>query len=160
NFVSWDLNTFKRLMGSQPEQLVSRFQVSHGMLLNVLSRHGNGCRAMQQLIRGCHEPEAAKPRLRRRAWQLFRSLVSRGVVEFVQKTEEGAKLRVNVNLQDDFSMDQTLSLYLLETLPLLEPEAPEYALDVLTLVESILEDPDLILRKQLDRIKDRAIAQM
>ena len=81
-------------------------------------------------------------------------------MEFVPQTEEGAKLRVNVDLQDDFSMDQTLSLYLLETLPLLDAESPDYALDVLTLVESILENPELILRKQLDRIKDRAVAQM
>jgi hypothetical protein len=70
------------------------------------------------------------------------------------------KLRVNVALQDDFSMDQTLSLYLLETLPLLNPEAADYALDVLTLVESILEDPDIILRKQLDKLKGQKIAEM
>ena len=37
NFVNWDLQTFKRLMGAQPEQLVSRFQVSHAVLLNVLT---------------------------------------------------------------------------------------------------------------------------
>jgi hypothetical protein len=160
NFVNWDLNTFKRLIGSPPEQLVSRFQVSHGMLLNALSRHGDGCRAMQRLLRDCHEPEAAKPALRRRAWQLFRALVARRVVEFVPRTEDGAKVRVNIDLQDDFSMDQTLSLYLLETLALLDPGSPDYALDVLTLVESILENPELILRKQLDRIKDRAVAQM
>jgi hypothetical protein len=160
NFVNWDLATFKRLIGSPPEQLVSRFQVSHGMLLNVLNRHGDGCRAMQQLIRDCHEPETAKPGLRRRAWQLFRALVARRVVELVPRTADGAKVRVNVDLQDDFSMDQTLSLYLLETLPLLDAGSPDYALDVLTLVESILENPELILRKQLDRIKDRAVAQM
>ena len=75
-------------------------------------------------------------------------------------TPEGAKLRVNVDLQDDFSMDQALSLYLLETIPLLDPDSPTYALDLLTLVESILENPELILRRQLDRIKDRAIAEM
>ena len=69
-------------------------------------------------------------------------------------------MRVNVDLQDDFSLDQTLSLYLLDTLPLLDAESPDYALDVLTLVESILENPELILRKQLDRIKDRAVAEM
>jgi hypothetical protein len=160
NFVNWDLNTFKRLMGSPPEQLVSRFQVSHAMLLNVLSRPGDGCRAMQRLIRDSHEPEAAKPAHRRRAWQLFRSLVARRVVEFVPRTAQGAKIRVDIELQDDFSMDQTLSLYLLETLPLLDPGSPDYALDVLTLVESILENPELILRKQLDRVKDRAVAQM
>ncbi len=160
NFVNWDLNTFKRLIGAPPEQLVSRFQVSHGMLLNVLSRKGDGCRAMQRLLRDSHETDVMKAALRKRAWQLFRSLVARGVVEFVPRTAEGARLRVNVDLQDDFSMDQTLSLYLIETLPLLDAASPEYALDVLTLVESILENPELILRRQLDRIKDRAVAQM
>jgi hypothetical protein len=57
-------------------------------------------------------------------------------------------------------MDQALSLYLLETIPLLDADAPTHALDLLTLVESILENPELILRRQLDRIKDRAVAQM
>ena len=160
NFVNWDLNTFKRLIGAQPEQLVSRFQVSHGMLLNVLSRRSDGCTAMRKLIRDCHEPEAAKTGHRTRAWQLFRSLVARHIVEFIPKTEEGAKVRVNVDLQDDFSMDQALSLYLVETIPLLDPESPTHALDLLTLVEAILENPELILRRQLDRIKDRAVAQM
>jgi hypothetical protein len=160
NFVNWDLNTFKRLIGAQPEQLVSRFQVSHGMLLNVLSRQGDGCRAMQHIIRDSHESEVAKKAHRKRAWQLFRALVARKVVEIIPRTTGGAKLRVNVDLQEDFSMDQALSLYLLETLPLLDADSPDYALDVLTLVESILENPELILRKQLDRIKDRAVAQM
>jgi len=160
NYVHWDLNTFTRLMNAPPEALVSRFQVSHGMLLNVLSRRSDGCRAMPRLIRVCHEPESAKPAHRRRAWQLFRALVSRRIVEFIPKTPEGAKLRVNVDLQDDFSMDQALSLYLLETIPLLDPDSPTYALDLLTLVESILENPELILRRQLDRIKDRAVAEM
>jgi hypothetical protein len=122
NFVNWDLNTFKRLMARRPEPLTSRFQVTHGMLLNVLSRRGDGCRAMQRLIRDSHEPEAAKKAHRIRAWQLFRALVARGIVEFVpDRTAGGSGLRVNVDLQDDFSMDQALSLYLLETMPLLDP---------------------------------------
>jgi hypothetical protein len=160
NFVNWDLGTFKRLIGAQPEQLTSRFHVSHGMLLNVLSRRGDGCGAMRQLLRQCHESDTAKNVHRRRAWQLFRALVARGIVEFIPRTEEGSTLRVNVDLQDDFSMDQALSLYLLETIPLVDPESPDYALDLLTLVESILENPEIILRRQLDRIKDRAVAQM
>ena len=64
NFVSWDKNTFIRLMGAQPERLSSHFQVSHGMLLNVLSRKGDGCRAMQQLIARSHESPKAKKRTR------------------------------------------------------------------------------------------------
>jgi superfamily II RNA helicase len=160
NFVNWDKNTFLRLIAAPPERLTSRFQVTHGMLLNVLSRKGDGCAAMQALIRDCHETPKAKKAHTKRAWQLFRSLLDRKIVEFIPKTEEGVYLRVNVELQDDFSMDQALSLYLLETIPLMDPQAPDYALVVLTLVESILEDPDIILRKQLDKVKDRKMAEM
>jgi superfamily II RNA helicase len=160
NFVNWDKNTFARLIAAPPEKLTSRFQVTHGMLLNVLSRKGDGCAAMQKLIRDCHEPPRQKQAHLKRAWQLFRSLLDRKIVEFIPKTEDGAHLRVNVELQDDFSMDQALSLYLIETLPLMDPQAPDYALVLLTLVESILEDPDIILRKQLDKVKDQKMAEM
>ncbi|MDB6125708.1 MAG: box helicase [Pedosphaera sp.] len=160
NFVNWDKNTFARLISALPERLSSRFQVSHGMLLNVLSRKGDGCKAMRDLIKRSHESPNAKKAHVKRAWQLFRSLVDRKIVEFIPKTEEGAYLRVNVDLQEDFSMDQVLSLYLLETIPLLDPQAPDYALDLITLVESIMEDPDMILRKQLDKVKDAKMAEM
>ncbi len=187
NFVNWDVKTFQRLMVSPPERLVSRFQVTHAMLLNVLSREGDGCAAMQRLIRDCHDAPRQKKEHTKRAWQLFRSLLERRIIEIVplverlngerlnRETARGAhdltvqrsnhltparKLRVNIELQDDFSMDQTLSLYLLETIPLVNPEQEDYALVLLTLVESILEDPDLILRKQLDQVKGQAVAAM
>jgi hypothetical protein len=190
-------------MGAPPERLTSRFQVSHGMLLNVLSRRGDGCRAMQRLIRDSHEPDRAKKAHFERAWQLFRALLARGIVEITPSPDprearvdlgsglssralpgesasapwegpregsgegpgEGrliprAKLRVNVDLQEDFSMDQALSLYLLETIPVLDPDSETHALDLLTLVESILENPELVLRRQLDKVKDKAMAEM
>jgi len=178
NFVNWDIKTFHRLITSEPERLTSRFQVTHAMLLNVLSRDGDGCRAMQKLIHDCHDSPRQKKAHFKRAWQLFRSLLDRKIIEILPRPEcsppdcggmpgEGEragerprKLRVNVELQEDFSMDQTLSLYLIETIPLLEPESPNYPLDLLTLVESILEDPDIILRKQLDRVRAQAVAAM
>lgn len=160
NFVNWDKNTFARLIVAPPERLTSRFQVSHGMLLNVLSRKGDGCTAMRRLIQRSHETPKAKKAHFQRSWQLFRSLLDRKIVEFIPKTEEGAYLRVNVELQDDFSMDQVLSLYLFETLPLLDPQAPDYPLVLLTLVESILENPEIILRKQLDKVKTEKMAEM
>ena len=160
NFVNWDKNTYVRLIAAAPEKLTSRFQATHAMLLNVLSRKGDGCAAMQKLIRDSHETPKQKKAHTQRAWQLFRSLVERKIVEFIPPTADGARLRVNVELQDDFSMDQVLSLYLLETIPLVDPAAPDYALVLLTLVESILEDPAIILRKQLDKVKDRKMAEM
>ena len=68
----------------------------------------------------------------------------------------GRVVEVNADLQRDFSLHHTLSLYLLDTLPRCSTASrPTYALDVLTLVESILENPDVVLRKQLDELKDR-----
>jgi superfamily II RNA helicase len=160
NFVNWDKNTFTRLIAAPPERLTSRFQVTHGMLLNVLSRADDGCSAMQRLIRDCHESPRQKKEHTQRGWQLFRSLVERKIIEFIPAETTGRKLRVNVELQDDFSMDQVLSLYLLESIPLLDPQRPDYALVLLSLVEAIVEDPYAILRKQLDRVKDQRMAEM
>lgn len=160
NFAPWDRGTFERLVRARPERLESRFAVSHGMLLNVLSRRGDGCRAMRRLVGDSHESAAAKRAHRRRGWQLFRALVARGVVEIVPRTPDGSRVRVNVELQDDFSMDQALSLYLIEAIPLLDADAETRALDVLTLVESVLENPGAILRRQLDKLKAEAVAEM
>ncbi len=160
-FVGWSKETFHRLLNSQPEPLVSRFQLSHGMLLNVLSRPGDGCRAMQKLVHDCHESDHTKKELRRRGWELFRSLLDRKIVEIVPDAESREhRIRLNIQLQEDFSLDETLSLYLLDTIKLLNPEDPNYALDLLTVAEAIVENPDVVLRKQLDRVKDEKMAEM
>lgn len=199
--VGWDAKTFERLKTASPEELNSHFDVSHGMLLLVLSRDSDGCRAMRALINDCHETPTRKRALRKRAWQLFRALLDRKIVEFLPRTlpsvgaslDDGLplsssgrkaaeqpshdgchigtpassgpkdrakrKLRVNVELQDDFSLHQALSLYLIDTLPLLNRESPDYPFDVLTLCEAIVEDPDQILRRQVDREKGRKIEE-
>jgi len=159
-FVSWDAKTFERLRTAPMEGLVSRFEVTPGMLLLVLSRDADGCRVMRKLIADCHETPHRKGVLRRRAWQLFRSLLERRIVDWVPPAPTGRKLRVNVELQDDFSLHQTLSLYLIDALALLDRESPDYPFDVLTLCESIVEDPEQILRRQVDRLKTAKLEEM
>ncbi len=158
-FVHWDEKTFTRLQSAPPEPLQSSFGVSHGMLLNVLSRDGDGCKAMRALINDCHNSEASKKTMRKEAFQLFRALVDRNIVE-IQPKGHDRKLRINVELQDDFSLNQTLALYCIDTLGSIDTTAEDYSLKVLSLVESILEDPDIILRKQLDKLKGDKVAEM
>lgn len=158
--VGWDAKTFEKLMTAPSEPLVSQFTATHGMLLLVLSRDADGCRAMRSLIADCHETAHKKNALRRRAWQLFRALIDRGIVEFVPPTPTGRKVRVNVELQDDFSLHQALSIYLIDTLPKLDAESADYPFDLLTLCEAIVEDPDQILRQQLSKLKGDAVAEM
>jgi len=158
-YVHWDKATFERLISSPPEPLVSRFVVSHGMLLNVLARDGGGCLAVGRLIKRSHERPVDKKRAGRTAMSMFQSLMGANIVEIV---EDAGKKRVllHADLQTDFSLHQTLSLYLVETLAILAADSETYALDLLTLVESILEHPDLVLMKQLDAMKTQKMAEM
>jgi hypothetical protein len=168
-YVHWDRATFDRLVSSQPEPLVSRFRVSHGMLLEVLGRAsasskradanakgGGGCREVARVIHRSHERRAQRRILGRDAAAMFRSLVDAGIVE----VGDDKAVRVHVDLQEDFSLHHALSLWLVEALGALERESPTYALDVLTLVESILEDPEFVLRQQLEVLKRAKLAEL
>ena len=160
-YVPFDENTYRRLIDAQPEPLTSSFRVDHGMLLNILSRETDGCRAMRNLLKDCHESAASKKQLQHRAFMLFRSLVEKKIVEFVPAVAPGySHLRVNMDLQDDFAMNQPLSLYLLDTLPKLDKDSPEYALDVITLCESIVENPEAILRIQQNKARDARLNEL
>jgi superfamily II RNA helicase len=162
-FVHWNQETFVRLTSTAPEPLVSRFRMTHAIILNVLSRESNGVTALRNLIRDCHESDFAKKQLRKSAFELFRSLLVRGIVEFVPREEiksEQTPVRVNVDLQVDFSLNQSLSLFLVDAIKLLDTESEDFALRLLTLVESIQENPDVILRRQLARAKDLRMAEM
>ena len=160
-YVPFDESTYKRLIAASPEPLTSSFQVNHGMLLNILSRPTDGCTAMRNLLKDCHESASSKKQLQHRAFQLFKSLVKKNIIEFVTPIAPGySKLRVNMDLQDDFSMNQPLSLYLVDTLPKLDRESPEYALDVITLCESIVENPEAILRIQQNKARNARLDEL
>ena len=63
-------------------------------------------------------------------------------------------------MPEDFALDQPLSPFLLAALELLDPESETYALDVISMVESTLEDPNQILRAQQRIERDRAMTRM
>ena len=162
-FVNWDEKTFEKLQSALPEKLISSFNIRHGMLLNVLSRtEEDGCAELRRLINVSHETPVRKALLRKRAFTLFRGLVEGKVLTIIPKEERRgpAKVRLNVELQDDFTMNQALGLYLIETIPKLDREAPDDVLNVLSLIEAILEDPTAVIRKQVDKIKSALVARM
>ncbi len=164
-YVHWDKSIFERLTGSPPEPLEPRFEVTHGMLINVLQneteRPGGGYRRLVKLIGRSHGTDGHKKHERRRAAALFKSLVKAEVAEIVRNENgPGARMRIRPGFQENFSLNQALSLYLIEALDIFEPESETYALDLLSLVEAVLEDPTVILFRQVDRIKDELIARL
>jgi superfamily II RNA helicase len=163
-FVAWNAETFERLIEKPPEPLRSRFDVTHGMIVSLLQRDDStdegGYRAVGSLIARCHETVAAKSRLRRRAAERFRSLRSAGVVDVVETGFGPPEVRVRDDLQTDFSLHDTLSLYLVEAARALDPDSDAYALELLSLVEAIQEDPRVILREQVRKAKGELVAQL
>jgi superfamily II RNA helicase len=162
-FVMWDENTFRKLIDAPSEKLSSSFNMRHGLLLNVLSRSGeDGCRELRRLINECHETPVKKQALRRRAFSLFRGLVEGNVLTIIPKAERTgpAKISLNIDLQEDFSLNQALGVYLLEAIPQLDRDELEYPLNVISLVEAILEDPTTVIRKQVDKAKSELMAAM
>ena len=86
---------------------------------------------------------------------MIRSLRDAGVVEL---GADGP--RVHEDFQSDFSLNQALSLYVVEAVEVLDPEDVAYPLDVLTLVEATLEDPWAVLYRQTDALKSRALVTL
>jgi superfamily II RNA helicase len=155
-YAPWDEATMARLRTSSPEELSSRFVVSTSMLLNVLCRREeDGCRAMKAILRSSHESPRRKRAHARSAISVFRALVQGEIVEL---TPDG--IVVNADLQEDFSLNQALSLYAVGVIESLDREDRNYSLLVLSIIEATLEDPGAILFRQVDTLKARKILEL
>lgn len=160
-FVAWSETTFDKLITSDPEPLTSRFRVTHTMLLAVIARPGNAFAAMRHLLEDNHEPRRAQLRHIRRAIAIYRSLLDGGVVERLATPDaEGRIVRLTVDLQQDFALNQPLSTFALAAFDLLDAESPSYALDMVSVVESTLDDPRQILAAQQNKARGEAVGQM
>jgi superfamily II RNA helicase len=153
--IGWGQPTFDRLVAAEPEPLTSSFQVSHAMLLNVIARGGDPFVAMRHLLTDNHEEPAAQRRHIRRAIAIARALLAGGVIEKV-----GGAYRLVEDLQLDFALNQALSPFALACLELLDRESPDYPLDVVSVIESTLEDPRQVLSAQRQRARGEAVNAM
>jgi len=159
--VSWGQPTFDRLVAAEPEALRSSFKVSHAMLLNVISRPGDCFASMRHLLTDNHEDRPAQRRHIHRAIQIYRALLAGGVVERLpEPDEQGRPARLTVDLQEDFALNQPLSPLALAAIGLLDVTLPEYPLNVLSVIESTLDNPRPVLSAQLFKARGEAVAEM
>lgn len=160
-FVNWTETTFEKLIAAEPEPLTSSFTVTHSMLLNVISRPGDAFAHMRHLLTDNHEDRPAQRRHILRAIAIFRALLAAGVVERLDTPDaDGRRVRLTVDLQFDFALNQPLSPLALAAIELLDPESPSYALDVVSIVEATVDDPKQILSQQRFKARGEAVAEM
>jgi len=160
-FVHYDEDTFRKLQDAVPEPLESSFRMTPGMLMQLLDRPGDAWQHGRSLLLGSHEPRARQRRHVRATIGLYKALRTAGVVRLLDEPDTyGRYVEVDRDLQDDFALDQLLAPFLLHAVPLLDRDDDGYALAVLALVESVVDDPVPILMAQRDKAKDEAMAEM
>jgi hypothetical protein len=158
-FVGWNESTFQKLVETPPETLVPHMKITNAMVLNVVSRGGDALATLDDLIEKSAVSDERKTQLRQDAREIMAILIDTGVV--VMETVDGAPdYHVTVELPRDFAMDQPLSPFLIASLELLDPESPDYALDVVSLAEATLENPRQILNAQERKARDAAWAAL
>ena len=161
SYAHYDDKTLTRLWDGTPETLESSFDVTHAMMLNVLGRPGDGCAAMKRLLVDNHEPRARQRQHIRKAVGVFRSLIDAEIVEVLDEPDQkGRPVRVNIDLQDEFRLNQPLGLFAVEAISVLDREVPDYHLQVLSVAESVLEDPMAVLLAQRDQARDELMTRM
>jgi hypothetical protein len=116
---------------------------------------------LRALLEDNHEDERGRARLAERARSLSEELLASGVLEELGEPDEhGRTLRLAPALQADFALDQPLASFAQAAFDLLDPDAETYALDVLSVVESILDDPSPVLMAQKFKERGEAVAEM
>ncbi|WP_353814928.1 DEAD/DEAH box helicase [Agromyces sp. SYSU T00266] len=166
-FVTWGEGSFERLVDAEPEPLVPQLTLSAAMLINVIGRGGDAVGGIRSLVFDNHEPRARRYELARRALGILRTLRDADVVEILEApgTALGVELQLMVDLQPNFALNQPLSPFALAAIELLDPKTSEqgtghYSLDVVSIIESTLDDPRPILSQQQYRARGEAVAAM
>jgi len=159
--VVWTEQTFDKLVAGVPEKLVSKMRVDNSTLVNVLSREEDAFPVLRRLLQDNHEDRRSQLRLSRRALRLARSLVHSGVLSRLAEPDAfGRRYVLTVELPEDFALNQPLSHFALAALEVLDPDSPDHALDVVSVIEAVLEGPRQILFAQQRVARDAAIAEM
>ena len=166
--ITWSRSTFERLRDAAPEALQSHFEMTHSTVLNVLGGAVDAGRdpaehLVHLALHNDDQPLPANPHIRHLA-DIYTSLLQAGVVEHLSSAraqELGvSRLQLVADLPDDFALNQPLSPFALAAFELLDPESPTFALDVISIVEAVLEDPRPLLYAQENQAKAAAVASM
>ncbi len=159
--IHWTEAAFDRLVAAEPELLTSHFTVTNAMLLNVISRPGDAFAAMRHLIEDSHEPRDRQLKHARRALEIARGLLRAGIVERLAEPDEtGRRWRLTTDLQLDFALNQPLSPLALAALAILDVNTESYALDVVSLIEATLDNPNTVLSAQRHLARGEVVAQL
>ena len=101
-FVTWNEDTFTRLIESEPETLKPRLRITHSMVLAEVEQGGDAWVRVLELIDASLQTPEEKAKLKLRAAEIFATLIDAGVVvrEAVDVHGDGAGASTAVSLTE------------------------------------------------------------
>lgn len=180
--LTWSEKTFEMLLHKQPETLKSQFRINHATILNLLQRP-DPVRAAAALLTDNHEPPAERNRLIREAIEIYTSLRRAevikhenrhwrsehqcdiyGIPQLAASSQHSGSFQSAIHftkdVPSDFALNAPLSPFALSALDLLDPQSPTYALDLLSVIESVQEDPMPVLIAQQKAERGKVINRL
>ena len=157
-YAHWDRGVFDKLVLARPEALVSRFRPSVPMIVTAL-RGPSGTSSLRRALRTCHETSGARKRHRKHTMALVRGLRQAGIVQFAH-IDEALTLVVDRSFQDDFGLLQNLGMFVVDAIGKLDRESPTYALDAISIVEAVIENPGSLMDRRLDKARGEKLAEL
>jgi len=151
-FKGWNEKTLERLRDAPVERLVSRFAVTGPLVLQILRRRGDGREALRTLIASVAHKEDEHAAM---AETILAAFEEAGLAKRLERPDDSGCLYDLTSAAECIeSFDRPLVPFVRFAIEQLDPTEPEYDLDVLTIAESIVDDPKEILNAQRRRLRE------
>ena len=107
-FVTWNRQTFERLIEAVPETLKPRLRITHSMVLSEVVQGGDAYARTRKLVADSAQTDEEKAALCVRADEIFQTLIDADVVERLEGEDGAVAYVTTVDVPEDFALDQPL----------------------------------------------------
>lgn len=151
-FKTWNEKTLERLRDASIDRLIPRFQVTGPLVLQILRRHGDGREALLRLIASVGAKEAEH---RERAEAILAAFEESGLAKRSAQPDAAGRLYDLSAAEECIAcFDRPLVPFVRFAMGQVEPADPDHDLAVLTIAESIVDDPTEVLSAQRKKLRD------
>jgi len=151
-FKGWNDKTLERLRDAPIPRLVSRFAVTGPLVLQILRRSGDGREALDRLI---DSVGAKADEHREHAAKILAAFEESGLARRLDAPDANGCLYDLAAAQECIdSFDRPLVPFVRFAMEQIDPGEADHDLDVLTIAESIIDDPKEVLNAQRRKLRD------
>ncbi len=157
-FKGWNEESMQKIIEAPVKPLVTRFEVTGPLVLQILHRAGDGRQALMDLIESVGDDVEKH---REQAETILAAFEEKGIVRRLDAPDESGRMYDLSGAEGlTTSFDRPLIPFVRAAIDALDPDEPDYVLNVLSVVESMQDDPNAIIRAQTRKRRDAKYHEM